>query len=120
LQSQASERIQEATLKEHANHVQFFNDLYATLVDPVAEGQIKEADLMKALLESASWYRQHVYDLENQTAKLQAEIAELKVKLADLEEVDDKPVVWLAFCRKAMYEASSAMMMVICLISRQG
>jgi hypothetical protein len=54
----------EITMREHSNHVQFFNDLYATLVDPLAEGSIKEADLMKALLESARWYRQHVYDLE--------------------------------------------------------
>ena len=53
-------------LDEHKSHVDFENELYATLVDPVAEGSIKEEEMRKQLLESARWYRQHVHDLETQ------------------------------------------------------
>lgn len=64
---QAQERAYEAgVIAEHKSHGDFEGELYATLVDPVAEGQIKEAEMRKQLLESARWYRQHVHDLENQ------------------------------------------------------
>jgi len=57
---------EQATLDEHKSHVEFESELYATLVDPVAEGSIKEAEMRKQLLEQARWYRQRVYDLENE------------------------------------------------------
>src|SRR5579859_2276124 len=34
-------------LDEHRSHVDFENELYATLVDPVADGPIKEAEMRK-------------------------------------------------------------------------
>lgn len=70
----AEERLV-GVMEEHKSHIEFESELYATLVDPVAEGSIKEADMRKQLLESARWYRQHVYDLETQLA---ARVAELK------------------------------------------
>jgi hypothetical protein len=57
---------------EHKSHVEFEMELYATLVDPLLDEPIKEAELRKQLLESARWYRQHVEDLENQLNKLRA------------------------------------------------
>jgi hypothetical protein len=61
-----SVELDAATMAEHKSHVDFENELYATLVDPLADGPIKEAEMRKQLLESARWYRQHVYDLEMQ------------------------------------------------------
>lgn len=94
-QAALASRVNEAVLKEHANHVQFFNDLYATLVDPVAEGSIKENVLMEKLITSAEWYRQRVYDLEKQTNEMEAwdyekdaTIARLQAQLSDLEGID--------------------------------
>ena len=66
IRAYVAERTDAATLAEHKSHVEYENELYATLVDPVAEGPIKEAEMRKQLLESARWYRQHVYDLETQ------------------------------------------------------
>jgi hypothetical protein len=63
VQQQERER---ATLAEHKSHIDFENELYATLVDPVAEGVINESEMRKQLLESARWYRQHAHDLETQ------------------------------------------------------
>lgn len=63
-------RVQaEAILAEHKSHVAFESELYATLVDPVAEGSIKEAEMRKQLLEQARWYRQRVYELEGSKGK---------------------------------------------------
>jgi hypothetical protein len=62
----------ESTIAEHKSHVEFENELYATLVDPVADGSIKEAEMRRQLLESARWYRQHCHDLESQLNKLMA------------------------------------------------
>jgi hypothetical protein len=58
--------LNDATMAEHRSHIDFENELYATLVDPVAEGPIKEDVMRRQLLESARWYRQHCQDLENQ------------------------------------------------------
>ena len=57
---------------EHESHVRFEMELYATLVDPIAEGSIKEDEMRKDLLESARWYRQHVADLESQLNQMMA------------------------------------------------
>jgi hypothetical protein len=77
----------EATLAEHQSHVEYENELYATLVDPVAEGSIKEAEMRKQLLESARWYRQHVHDLETQLNTLHGTLtAQSQVREATLEE----------------------------------
>jgi|SRR6267142_1693854 len=64
----------DATLAEHKSHVEFESELYATLVDPVAEGSIKEAEMRKQLLEQARWYRQRVYDLETERQKVRREV----------------------------------------------
>lgn len=69
LEQEIRKACDEATMAEHKSHVDFENELYATLVDPLAEGSIKEAEMRAALLESARWYRQHAHDLENQLNK---------------------------------------------------
>lgn len=43
----------EATMAEHKSHIEFESELYAILVDPLAEGSIKEAEMRKALTEAA-------------------------------------------------------------------
>jgi hypothetical protein len=58
------------------------NELYATLVDPVAEGVIKEAEMRKQLLESTRWYRQRVHDLDGVREKARDFIRDL-VDLAE-------------------------------------
>lgn len=76
----------EATLAEHESHVQFESELYAILVDPVAEGSIKEAEMRKQLLESARWYRQRVYDLESDSQKVRgARLEEAKWFVKELD-----------------------------------
>jgi hypothetical protein len=64
--------LNDAMMMEHRSHIEFENQLYATLVDPVGEGSIKEAEMRKRLLESARWYRQHVEDLENQLNEMRS------------------------------------------------
>jgi len=85
-QSALDRIVADAIMKEHNNHFQFFNDLYATLVDPVAEGSITESKLMEELLQSARWYRQHAHDLEtqvnNQTSIVAEKVAEVKREIA--------------------------------------
>ena len=70
--STGARTYEQGVLDEHKSHIDFENELYATLVDPIAEGSIKEAEIRKQLLESARWYRQHTHDLETQ---LNAKIA---------------------------------------------
>jgi len=74
---------EEATLAEHKSHIDFENELYATLADPLAEGPIKEAEMRKQLLESARWYRQHVFDLETQRNSFQELLVWLRERVAN-------------------------------------
>ena len=78
-----ADAMRDATLAEHKSHLDFENELYATLVDPVAEGSIKEAEMRKQLLEQARWYRQRVQDLET---KQPASQPDLRSALEDLCE----------------------------------
>jgi hypothetical protein len=43
----------EATLAEHKSHIEFESELYAILVDPLADGVIKEEEMRKQLREAA-------------------------------------------------------------------
>jgi hypothetical protein len=78
--------IETVTMKEHANHVQFESDLYCTLVDPCAEGSIKEAELHAAVLEAARFSRQHIFDLETQLTAANAALDALQESQGSSEE----------------------------------
>jgi hypothetical protein len=92
-----------ATMKEHANHVQFASDMYSILVDPCAEGSMKEADIFAACLKAATEQREALYEAHKTIAgertplhealeKLAAEwerIANLKLKTLTLEDRDE-------------------------------
>lgn len=65
--TEAFERyVQRAVETEHANHVEFASDIYSTLIDPCAEGTIKEADLFAQCLKAATDQRQLIQDLMEQ------------------------------------------------------
>jgi hypothetical protein len=51
----------ERKFKEHTEHVkQFLNDMYATMIDPCAEGEIKVAETCAALLNAAREQREYI------------------------------------------------------------
>lgn len=51
----------ERKFKEHTEHVkQFLNDMYATLIDPCAEGEMKVAETCAALLNAAREQREYI------------------------------------------------------------
>lgn len=51
----------ERKFKEHTEHVkQFLNDMYATLIDPCAEGEMKVAETCAALLKAATEQREYI------------------------------------------------------------
>jgi hypothetical protein len=58
LRAELDAAVQAATELEHANHVQFANDIYATLVDPVESSFDNEADLFTQCLKAATEQRQ--------------------------------------------------------------
>lgn len=54
----------QVTLQEHTKEVGLFlQQLYAILVDPIAEGEIKVPDMMKALLDAANNQREAVHNI---------------------------------------------------------
>jgi hypothetical protein len=58
-------------LREHTKAVgQFLNDLYATMIDPVAAGEIKVEEMQRQLLEAARANRQALYDRDGELAEI--------------------------------------------------
>lgn len=51
----------DATVAEHSNHVQFAADMYSILVDPCADGSIKEAEMFETLKRAATEQRETIY-----------------------------------------------------------
>lgn len=52
----------EIIMREHANHSEFASDLYCILIDPLAEGSMKEAELFAAVKKAAIDQRQALHD----------------------------------------------------------
>lgn len=57
------DEVQAAVMAEHANHVQFANDMYAILVDPVENEKLNEVALFERLKQAAIEQRQALHDV---------------------------------------------------------
>lgn len=73
----------------HTEHVQLFlSEMYATMIDPVEESNLKVGDLCDLLLKRATDDQQATHDLEELVAQLKAENLRLKAPVSDEEWYD--------------------------------
>lgn len=76
-----------AVQAEHSNHTQFAIDIYAALVDPVEDHNLKESELFAACLKAATDQRESLYNLARLVAAARLEEAQRYQHDADCEGV---------------------------------
>jgi hypothetical protein len=64
------DRIRDAFARHREAVALFLNELYATMVDPCAEGEMKVADMQQALIQAARDNRQALSDALDRLASL--------------------------------------------------
>lgn len=57
-----TEAVEAAVMQEHNNHVQMMIDLYSMMIDPCADGTMKESEMFKVLMTAAREHREFAHD----------------------------------------------------------